>query len=115
MPPEPSAATGRDAERAGHYSESDYWSLPEGRRAELIDGELLDMAPPSRIHQDIAGELAYALRSHVKAHGGPCKVYEVPFSVNLRATALSLSSPTSRWSATRASSRTEGARGRPTS
>lgn len=62
----------------------DYWNLPEGRRAELIDGELLDMAPPSREHQRVVGELAYALRAHVKAHGGPCEVYEAPFSVNLR-------------------------------
>lgn len=27
----------------------DYWSLPEGARAELIDGQFYNMAPPSRI------------------------------------------------------------------
>ena len=29
------------------YTSEDYWNLPEGRRAELIDGQLYDMAPPS--------------------------------------------------------------------
>ena len=35
----------------------DIYALPEGKRAELIDGQIYDMAPPSRRHQDIAGEL----------------------------------------------------------
>ena len=30
----------------GHlYTSEDYWNLPGGRRAELIDGQLYDMAP----------------------------------------------------------------------
>lgn len=36
-----------------YYTSEDYWSLPESRRAELIDGQLYDMAPPSYIHQKI--------------------------------------------------------------
>ena len=35
-----------------HYTSKDYWSLPEGERAELIDGKFYVMAPPGRIHQD---------------------------------------------------------------
>lgn len=35
----------------------DYWSLPDGVRAELIDGELRDLASPSRKHQEIVAEL----------------------------------------------------------
>ncbi len=61
----------------------DYWSLPEGVRAELIDGELWDLASPSRRHQEIVGELAHALKSFVAEHGGSCKVYQAPFAVNL--------------------------------
>lgn len=63
----------------------DYWSLPEGRRAELIDGTLYDMAPPSRTHQDIVAGFTHALRQHVLEHGGPCRVYPAPFAVNLDA------------------------------
>ena len=36
-----------------HYTSKDYWSLPEGERAELIDGKFYVMAPPGRIHQEI--------------------------------------------------------------
>ena len=32
-------------------SSKDYWNLPKGHRAELINGQFYDMAPPSRIHQ----------------------------------------------------------------
>lgn len=32
------------------YTSEDYWNLPDGERAELIGGQLYNMAPPSRIH-----------------------------------------------------------------
>ena len=61
----------------------DYWSLPEGARAELIDGQLWDLASPSRVHQEILAELTVRVRAHVAQKGGPCKVYPAPFAVNL--------------------------------
>lgn len=63
----------------------DYWNLPEGRRAELIDGVLYDMAPPSRVHQDISGGFVQALRNFIDARGGRCKVYAAPLAVDLNA------------------------------
>ncbi len=63
----------------------DYWNLPEGTRAELIDGVLYDMAPPSRVHQDITGGFVQAFRNHIDAHGGRCRVYAAPFAVDLNA------------------------------
>lgn len=65
------------------YTSKDYWNLPEGRRAELINGQFYDMAPPSRLHQDISSELAYMLKNYVKSHKGNCRVYPAPFAVNL--------------------------------
>lgn len=38
------------------YTIEDIYSLPDGERAELIDG-IYYMAPPSRIHQKISGKL----------------------------------------------------------
>ena len=35
------------------FTAEDYWNLPEGVRAELIDGELYNMTPPNRVHQKI--------------------------------------------------------------
>ena len=68
-----------------HYTAEDYWSLPEGERAELIDGKFYDMAPPSRIHQEIVSGLHYAVRKYISDHNGICKVYPAPFAVNLDA------------------------------
>ena len=68
-----------------YYTAEDYWSLPEGERAELIDGKFYDMAPPSRIHQEIVSGLHYAVRKYISNHNGICKVYPAPFAVNLDA------------------------------
>lgn len=65
------------------YTAEDYWALPEDDRAELIDGELWDLAAPSRTHQEVVQGLSRALGNFIDAHGGPCKVYPAPFAVNL--------------------------------
>ena len=39
------------------YTVEDIYALPDGERAELIDGEIYYMAPPSRTHQKISGIL----------------------------------------------------------
>ena len=61
----------------------DYGALPEGMRAELIDGELWDLASPSRVHREIVHELDMKLGNHIDAHVGPCKTYPTPFAMNL--------------------------------
>lgn len=37
------------------YTINDIYALPDGERAELIDGQIYYMAPPSRNHQKISG------------------------------------------------------------
>lgn len=61
----------------------DYLSLPDGERAELIDGELWDLAAPSRAHQRIQHLVAHQLESFIEQHQGDCQVYPAPFAVNL--------------------------------
>ncbi len=68
-----------------HYTSEDYWNLPEGERAELIDGKFYDMAPPSRIHQRLVMELSATIRDYIKQRHGNCQVYPAPFAVNLDA------------------------------
>lgn len=65
------------------YTAEDYWGLPERRRAELIDGQLYDMAPPDRAHQEIVVGLSAAILDHIRSHNGDCKIYPAPFAVNL--------------------------------
>lgn len=65
------------------YTVDDIYSLPDGIRAELIDGQIYNMAPPGRMHQDIVGELFTIIKNHIKANGGSCKSYIAPFAVFL--------------------------------
>ena len=65
------------------YTINDIYSLPEGSRAELIDGQIYYMAPPTRRHQCIIGELFAAIRAYIKGNGGICEVDIAPFAVFL--------------------------------
>lgn len=67
------------------YTSEDYWNLPEGQRAELIDGKLYAMAPPSPFHQELFMEISAVIHSHIKSKDSNCKVYPSPFAVNLNA------------------------------
>ena len=59
------------------------YSLPEGQRAELIDGVIYDMAPPSRMHQKLSSELCTLINNYIKSNKGSCEVYSAPFAVFL--------------------------------
>lgn len=65
------------------YTIDDIYALPEGKRAELIDGQIYYMAPPGRTHQQISGYLHSAIYSHIKEAHGNCEVYASPFAVFL--------------------------------
>lgn len=69
--------------RDDNYTTDYIYSLPEGKRAELIDGQIYDMAPPARLHQKILMELSANIRDYIKQKGGSCEVYPAPFSVFL--------------------------------
>ena len=65
------------------YTIEDIYTLPDGERAELIDGQIYDMAPPSRKHQDILSFLHLAIGNYIAGSNGECKVYPAPFAVFL--------------------------------
>ncbi len=67
------------------YTSEQYWNLPDGQRAELINGRLYAMASPSRVHQEIITELVSAIHDHIKKNNVSCKIYPAPFAVNLDA------------------------------
>ena len=50
------------ARQLEYYTIDDIKNLPDGQRAELIDGELYMMATPSRIHQWIVMELSFKVK-----------------------------------------------------
>ena len=65
------------------YTTADIYDLPDGQRAELIDGQIYYMAPPSRRHQKISMELSATIRDYIRSHNGSCEVYPAPFAVFL--------------------------------
>ena len=65
------------------YTIDDIYSLTEGSRAELIDGQIYYMAPPTRKHQEILSFLHAAIYNHIARNKGECKVYPAPFAVFL--------------------------------
>ena len=71
--------------KSNSYTSEDYWNLPEGERAELIDGKFYDMAPPSRIHQRLVSKLTSVIDQYITNHHGNSQVYPAPFAVNLDA------------------------------
>lgn len=65
------------------YTVGDIYSLPDSQRAELIDGQIYYMAPPSRKHQRIAGELYATIREYIRSGSRACEVNIAPFAVFL--------------------------------
>ena len=69
--------------RRRYYTVDDYYSLPDERRAELIDGVFYDMPAPAVIHQKILLELGILFRECADAHDGQCDVFIAPCDVRL--------------------------------
>lgn len=65
------------------YTADDYWNLPEDERAELINGQLLMMTPPNRIHQKLVHQFGKVIGNYIDAKQGDCEIYPAPFAVNL--------------------------------
>lgn len=63
------------------HTTEEIYALPEGKRAELIDGQIYDMAPPGRIHQELVQQLSRTIGNYIADHKGTCKVYPAPFAV----------------------------------
>ncbi|MDO4307367.1 MAG: Uma2 family endonuclease [Eubacteriales bacterium] len=63
------------------YTTKDIMELPEGVRAELIDGEIFYMATPNTIHQALLRELSYTFVTYQKQNKGRCQTFFAPYAV----------------------------------
>lgn len=66
------------------YTIEDIYALPEGKRAELIDGQIYYMSAPGLTHQRILGRLYQMIADYVNGHEGKCEVLPAPFAVFLK-------------------------------
>ncbi|HIS30658.1 MAG TPA: Uma2 family endonuclease [Candidatus Limivivens intestinipullorum] len=75
------------------YTIEDIYKLPEGTRAELIDGQIYYMAPPSRMHQKILHFFDRTIGNYIAEKGGLCEIYPAPFAVFLNKDAINYVEP----------------------
>lgn len=71
--------------KTDNHTIDDIYNLPEGKRAELINGKIYDMAPPSRQHQKLSFALSRKIADYIDTNNGSCEVYHAPFAVFLNA------------------------------
>ena len=66
------------------YTTDDIYALPDGERAELIDGQIYMMGTPSRIHQKLVGQLSRIIGNYIESNHGSCEIYPAPFAVFIK-------------------------------
>ncbi len=69
--------------KSDNYTIDYIYSLPEGQRAELIDGVVYDMAPPNTIHQRLVNRFSQKITNYIDSKQGDCEVFPAPFAVFL--------------------------------
>lgn len=73
------------ARKIEHCTIDDVYNLPEGQRAELIDGELYMLAAPGIKHQRLVTEFTYLIKNYIRRNDGECEIFPAPFAVFLNA------------------------------
>ena len=65
------------------YTIEDIYALPDGVRAELIDGKIYYMAPPNTKHQRLVHFFDREIGNYIQNRKGECEVFPAPFAVFL--------------------------------
>jgi len=65
------------------YTIEDIYALPDGERAELIDGKIYYMAPPNTKHQRLVHFFDREIGNYLKGNKDECEVFPAPFAVFL--------------------------------
>lgn len=69
--------------KQGEYTLEDYYTLPEERRVELIDGVIYDMSAPAFVHQHISGIIFNSIKNFIDSRNGACMPMYAPVDVRL--------------------------------
>ena len=65
------------------YTTDFIYNLPDGERAELIDGQIYYMSPPTFIHQKLLNYINVEISNYIRSKKGICEVIPAPFAVFL--------------------------------
>lgn len=71
------------AKKEEAYTLDDIYMLPEGERAELVDGKIYYMAPPNTVHQRLVHFFDREIGNYIADNRGECEVFPAPFAVFL--------------------------------
>lgn len=63
------------------YTIDDIYALPEGQRAELIDGKFYEMVHPGTVHQRLLVSLSCSIGNYIESKKVNCEVFIAPFAV----------------------------------
>lgn len=66
------------------YVTGDILNLPDGERAELVNGRIYFMASPGKTHQEILSFLHLEIGNYIRKKGGDCRIYPAPFAVFIK-------------------------------
>lgn len=77
------SAVSPKVKKQGEYTLEDYYTLPDDRRVELIDGVIYDMYAPTFVHQEILGEMYSAIKDYIRTNNGNCLPMMGPVDVRL--------------------------------
>ena len=67
-----------------NYTIDDIYALPDGQRAELIDGQMYMMSPPNTNHQRISYSFARKVSDYIDRKKGNCEVFRLRGKQNRR-------------------------------
>lgn len=65
------------------FTVEDIENLPDGVRAELIDGQIFYFAAPKIIHQRLSGKLYRKIGDYIEKNQGHCEAFYSPVTVRL--------------------------------
>lgn len=69
--------------KESRYTTDAIYALPDGERAELIDGKIYYMAPPNTTHQRLVHFFDREIGNYIQNRKGECEVFPAPFAVFL--------------------------------
>ena len=65
------------------FTVEDIENIPDGVRAELIDGQIFYFAAPKLIHQRLSGKLYRKIADYIEKNSGNCEAFFAPVGVRL--------------------------------
>lgn len=63
------------------YTVDDIYALPEGTRAELIDGDMYMLAASGLKHQRLVQFFSWKIEDYIRNRKGNCEVFPASFAV----------------------------------